>query len=145
MKNQIRTVLPSFMNDELSKNDLMQMIEEEVGPKRKNYEPEEINQQPVATRAPQVTALPQPAIAQQSHSRASAKSLTFSEETKQASQRAPPKAAAQPKKTNYKSERDDAIIIDIEETMGCEIERPMQPFLEQESIPKANFKQAFLN
>ena len=48
-------------------------------------------------------------------------------------------------KTNYRSERDDAIIIDIEETMGCEIERPMQQYLEQESIPKANFKQAFLN
>ena len=30
------------MNDELPKNDLMQMIEEEVGPKRKNYEPAEI-------------------------------------------------------------------------------------------------------
>ncbi len=77
------------------------------------------------------------------------KEISFSEQTKtsttQAKLSTSPsfKSAKQPVKSAYKSTRQNPIIVDIEEIMGCPIEKPILHLLEQQIVPKMHIMKAY--
>ena len=125
MARQIRTVLPDFVDEMMPLADMQSLIETEL----EKYRTQQSN--PVAEQKTSVvTAIPVAAA------------VNFQEETKQLKKAKP---APTPVKTDYQSEREDEIVVDIEETIGCEIERPLLPYLEQDQISKLVFMQAITN
>ncbi len=80
---------------------------------------------------------------------AASREISFSEETKtsttQAKLSTSPsfKSAKQPAKSAYKSTRQNPIIVDIEEIMGCPIEKPILHLLEQQIVPKMHIMKAY--
>ena len=158
MAKQVRSILPPIFEQVMSFTECQQLIETEIGPFRKQQDNDEINEREEDDNSMNMLAVAAPnkqsfAKAARSGQVSVNTSLNVTQSNSKSRQ-----ATSSPNKsilktttavvnaapaTNYRSKRENPIIINLEQTIGCPIQEPLMEYIEQNVMGAKEFSKLY--